>query len=77
MDTEHSSTITFKVERDIRKILYSLAKEDCVSVSECLRIMIYRDGLRAGNKVAFEMKARRDAMRAGEDRLVSSGRVDG
>lgn len=74
MDTDHGATITFKVEKEIRDIVFRAAKRNCVSVSEYLRAVIYRDGLTVGDKGALAMKARRDVLRADEDRLVSMGR---
>lgn len=73
MDTEHGETITFRVEKEIRDIVFRAAKRNCVSVSEYLRAVIYRDGLIVGDEGALAIKARRDAMRAEEGQMVAMG----
>lgn len=65
------STITFQAEKSIRDCLYRMAKSDCVSVSEALRMLIYREGLRRGDSSAMAIKRRQDVVRAAEDALVA------
>lgn len=65
------NTVSFQVEKSLRDCLFRMAKNDCVSVSEALRMLIYREGLRRGDSSALAMKRKQDVERSELDKLVA------